>query len=474
LEIQNGASLTINPGKALTVSGILTNFGSLTIKSDASGTGSLISSTTGVDAKVEKFLTKMKWHFIGMPVESGVAGVFHLSSGHAGIYLKTHIESTNTWGPFIVPVTTLLTQGRGYECWVGNSGFNQDETIVFPGKLGAGNYTTGSGSFYALKYTNGHGLNLICNPYPSALQANIGSWSNNNIANKVWTWSPAFGNYVFWGSGDDYGNGYFGTMTGGVIPEMQAFFVEATGSNPSLTFTQTDRVHNGQDFYKDAEIPMNTLLLSIEGNNFQDAVFIHLNPLSTEGYDTDFDVEKLFGLNEAPQLYSQITGKNLSINSIPEPEDDKSIPLGFECEVMDCFTIEASGMDRFYNSTGFYLEDKKTGNLQHLNENPVYTFAGGGMDDPSRFILHFSGVNGISQADQSSFRVYSDGCNIHILNPGGNHASVFVFDIIGKLITEISIQGEHSSQFEVNSATGYYFVKVQSGEEFLTQKVFIR
>ncbi len=139
-----------------------------------------------------------------------------------------------------------------------------DETVVFPGKLGAGDYTTGSGNFYALEYTSGHGLNLICNPYPSALQANISAWTKNNIAPKAWIWSPAFGNYVFWGSGDDYGIGAFGTMTGGVIPEMQAFFVEATGSNPSLTIPQSSRVHSSQAFYKDSEIPMNTLRFDVD------------------------------------------------------------------------------------------------------------------------------------------------------------------------------------------------------------------
>ncbi len=116
--INSGATLTVGSTQALTVSGTLTNNAGepgLLIKSDNSGTGSLISSTTGVDAKVERFLTKMKWHFIGMPVESGVAGVFHLPSGHSDIYLKTHIESTNTFGPYIVPVTTPLIQGRGYE-----------------------------------------------------------------------------------------------------------------------------------------------------------------------------------------------------------------------------------------------------------------------------------------------------------------------------------------------------------------------
>ncbi len=74
---------------------------------------------------------------------------------------------------------------------------------------------------------------------------------------------------------------------------MQAFFVEATGSNPSLDNSAKRRIHSSQAYYKDSEIPMNTLRFDVAGNGYQDAIFINFNELSTEGYDTDYDVEKL-------------------------------------------------------------------------------------------------------------------------------------------------------------------------------------
>ncbi|MCD4744993.1 MAG: S8 family serine peptidase, partial [Bacteroidales bacterium] len=207
LTIESGARLNIPSNNTLTVNGTLTNnagVSGLVIKSTANNaTGSLIHSTGGVNATVEKYLTDMQWHFIGIPVEGEFAGVFHLPGGHSDIYLRTHIEATNTWGVYIVPVTTPLALGRGYETWVGDrAGFHQPETIKFTGLLNTGDHTTGSGGFYGLEYTSGRGLNLISNPYPSALEADIDIWTKTNIDNSVWIWDDASGNYVYWNGTD--------------------------------------------------------------------------------------------------------------------------------------------------------------------------------------------------------------------------------------------------------------------------------
>jgi hypothetical protein len=478
ITINSGAHLHIPSNNTLTVNGTLTNNAGepgLRIESDVTGTGSLISSTTGVDAKVERFLTDWEWHFIGMPVESSLAGVFHLPSGHSDIYLREHIESTNTWGPYIVPVTYPLGQGKGYETWVGDpAGFHQDETILFNGKLNAGNYTTGTGNFCNLEYTSGHGLNLISNPYPSALQANINTWTKTNIAPKAWIWSPAFGNYVFWGSGDNYGNGNYGTMTGGIIPEMQAFFVEATGSNPSLTIPQSDRIHSSQAYYKDSEIPLNTLRFDGIGNGYQDAMFISFKELSTHGYDTDYDIEKLFGLDDAPQLYTEIPGKKLSINALPAMEENLVIPIGFECGVPSDFTITVSGIEGFDQNIEIFLEDLKEGIIHNLIINPDYSFVSDPLDESSRFLLHFGNPNAIGENSANSVRIYANENLVHILNPMMENLDIEVYDVVGRQVTMKHLNGETKVEILVTSGTGYYLVKVLTGDKIVTQKVFIK
>ena len=477
LTINTGSSVTVDAGKALTVYGVLTNnTGNLGVKieSDGSGTGSLINNTPGVDARVERYLTHSKWHFIGMPVETGVAGVFHLSSGHSDIYLRTHVESTNTWGEYIVPVETPLIQGRGYECWVGDPlGFAQDETIVFPGKLNSGNYSTGTGDFYPLEYTSGHGLNLICNPYPSALQANIHTWTKTNIANSVWTWDPDAGNYLYW-NGTGGGGGGYGTLTDGVIPSMQAFFVLATGSGPVLTLPQFDQLHSNQNFYKDSGMPENTIRIDVEGNNYHDAIFISFNEKASEDYDVDYDVEKIYGIDEAPQMFALNGDKKLSIDALPEIGENRKVFIGFECLVQSDFSVSASGMDGFDSNTEFYLEDLKEGVFHNLKDNPTYSFTNSLTDNPDRFILHFDSPNSVDEQRIERVQIYSYNNLINIRNQSHDKMQVFVYDLVGRQILADEYYSSGLIRISTQVEMGYYVVKVLSGGEVTQKKVFLR
>ncbi|MBC8489539.1 MAG: S8 family serine peptidase [Bacteroidetes bacterium] len=477
LTIETGAHLYIPSNNTLTVNGTLTNNAGVTgliIKSDNTGTGSLIHTTNSIDATVERYLTEMKWHFIGMPVESEFAGVFHLPGGHSDIYLRTHIESTNTWDEWIVPVTTPLIQGRGYETWVGNATFHQDETVEFNGVLNVGNYTTGAGNFYGLQYNTGRGLNLICNPYASALEADIDTWSKYKIANSVWTWAPDQGNYVYW-NGIDGENRYgWGTLTGGIIPSMQAFFVLANGANPSLTIPQSNRVHSNQAYYKGTSGMSNTIRLDIEGNGYSDAIFIRFNENATDAYDSDFDVKKLFGLDEAPQLYSIIPDEVLSINSLAELEDYKIVNIGFECGVPEIFTIEASEIESFGKSITIYLEDLKEGIIHNLSENPSYPFVHEIGDDPNRLLLHFGEPSSIDENNQFSVRIYSNENIVYIQNPESTDGDIIIYDMLGREIIREKIKNKDLIRIKVTQGTGYYIVKVQSDGQLVTEKIVIR
>ncbi|MBN2173582.1 MAG: S8 family serine peptidase [Bacteroidales bacterium] len=478
LTIESGAHLIVPANNTLTVNGTLTNnsgISGLVIKSTAEdATGSLIHSTNGVDATVERYLTDYMWHFIGMPIEAGYAGVFHLPAGHSDIYLRSHIESTNTWGPYIVPVITPLVQGKGYECWVGDPlGFHQDEVVKFEGTLNTGNYTTGTGGFYDLEYTSGHGLNLISNPYPSALQGNINTWTKSNIANSIWTWSDTYGNYVYWGTGNDYGGGNFGTMTGGVIPAMQAFFVEATGSNPYLTIPQSDRIHSTQPYYKETEL-LNTVQLDVRGNGYKDVIFVRFDELATNEYDKDFDIRKLYGLDEAPQIYSIIQGANLSVNTLEPTDKYTFVNIGFECAIPELFTINGKNMESFEDGIELFLEDKNENIIQNLKENPEYVFVHDPLNDPGRFVLHFGTPNDITEVNNPKIRIYSYADQVYVQTPEMRSGEIVIYNIMGEEILRKQVEKSGQTVIRLTSGTGYYLVQVQTENKLKTEKVFIK
>jgi hypothetical protein len=482
LTIESGAHLYIPADNGLSVYGTLINNSGVTgliIKSDNSGNGTLVNNTPGVSATVQQYLTHSQWHFITQPVDYEVAGLFDLPPGQSEIYLRSHLEATNTWGDYIVPVNTPLELGRGYETWVGTTGgIVQDEIVEFDGTLNTGNYTTGSAGFYGIQYTNGHGLNLIGNPYPSALEANIQNWvqpNSNPVAHSVWVWDPVIGNYRYWNGINGINNNGYGTLTNGIIPPMQAFFVLATKSNPQITIPQSSRIHSTQPFYKDSWTNENIFSLEVTGNESLDAIFISFMDEATEAFDEAYDVQKLYGLTNAPQFYTISSDRKLSINALQPFYGEKSIVTGFECDFEGYFTFKADHIEFFNNQLEVLIEDTKEGVIQNLRDEPEYTFYHELNDDFNRFIIHFGSPNGIGERnpDFTNIRVYSSGNTIKILNPTPNFIDVIVYDFMGRKIINKSGAANNSISLKVDGSTGYYIVQIRSDIFIKSEKVFV-
>lgn len=71
------------------------------------------------------------------------------------------------------------------------------------------------------------GWNLVGNPSSATIDwSNEGGWTKQNIAHTFYIWSPSSGNYFTW-------NGVIGSGSAHIAP-FQAFWVQATGSNPVL------------------------------------------------------------------------------------------------------------------------------------------------------------------------------------------------------------------------------------------------
>jgi hypothetical protein len=365
--------------------------------------------------------------------------------------------------------------GRGYETWVGTpGGFSQPEIIEFEGALNSGDYTTGEDGFYDLQFTTGHGLNLISNPYPSAIEADIDNWSKRFVSNAVWIWSHTNGNYVYWnGTNGDNGSGW-GTMTGGIIPAMQGFFVQTTRNNSNLTIPQSDRIHSNQEFYKESSIPANTLKLEVEANEYTDVIFVNFNEAASEEFDLEYDVRKLFGLPEAPQLYSRIFNEQLSINSLPGLEDSRMVQLGFECGLPGFYSIHASEFESFAESVSVFIEDTKNGSLQNLSDNPVYQFDYDISDEAGRFVLHFGGPIGVKELSTEIISIYAEEKVVYIRKSSELLGEIAIYDMLGQKIVSQSINDSELQRITIGNGTGYYIVKVQSGKSLMTQKVFIR
>jgi hypothetical protein len=463
----NCKDLTINAGAELTVSSGYYLFvdGDFLLKADSTATGSLVEyggvSVTG-QTDVELYLFENRWHYVSSPVSGAVANVFF------DIYLKYFNEPDSTWN-YIGNINDPLTVGTGYAAWSSPIWFGSTTVSFNGGSLNTVN------KVIPVTYNNdlgdGHGWNLVGNPYASAIDWDDANWVKTNIDATVYVWNGT--QYIYWNT-----NTQLGGLTNGIIPAMQAFFVKANASGPALTIPNDARLH-GYDPYKGSGVDQ-LLELTVNGNGYTDQIFICFNEYATEGFDSDFDAYKLMGIDEAPQLYSIAGDEILSINALPEMSSGMVIPLGFKVGAETEYTIIASDLESFGLSTGIYLEDLQEGVITDLTEQNEYTFVANPEDDPDRFLIHF-GVVGIEDQPQDvetnkDITIYSVENSVYIRNNTKQaiQGDVSICNAMGQEIMRTKLLNNSLNKIDVNTEAGYYIVKVNTGTDLYTEKVFIK
>lgn len=136
------------------------------------------------------------------------------------------------------------------------------------------------------------------------------------------------------------------------------------------------------------------LFLTLTGNGFYDQAFVVFIPDATTGFDPQYDAYKLMGSYDAPQLYSIISCCNLSINALPEINNNMTVQLGFRVGANTNYTMQADSLFTFGNDTSIVIEDTKENMFYSLKTQSSFTFFGETTDMAERFKIHFfTGMN---------------------------------------------------------------------------------
>lgn len=463
LTIDAGAVLTIDPGKALTVNGTLVNNNGnsgLIIDSDATGTGSLIQHTASVGATVKRYLTGSAtltsgiYHFVSIPV--------YYSNPTSNLFLGSHLykldptqqdpDNSDHYGLWVnlgSSTTTPLSGNSGYMVYYPAA----EHTYSFAGNLNTGLFSP------AVSYGGTYTFNLIPNPYPSAINwgASAG-WVKSNIGATAWIWNAGSGNYSTL-SGPSY------------VPAGQAIIVMASGE-PVLTMNNNACVHHAQAFYKSAKA--NTLKITAHCNNYHDETFVCLSDSAGSGFDPQLDGFKLWGLKDAPQLWTEKENYRLSINELPLRDEAVIVPLDFKTDYTGEVVLGVSGTDGFEPWLPIRLHDHLSGTLTDLRQNPTYTFVHNPDNTHKRFSLVFGSPTGIgeNQPIEGRVRVMDGSILLDIPSMNGSEASVKVFGMQGQVILSIQRMINGTLQFEAPTSAGVYVIAVASRNgDFVTRFV---
>jgi hypothetical protein len=484
LTIASIGSVTISPGKSLTISGAITNdagTGGLVIQSNAS----LLNNATNVSGSVQRpIASNNQWHFLSCPMAQAtmpeicdgnfapLVTNFNASTGATYDFFfwqEPHAVGNLNWISLKKPdwsVNTLkfgnpprFVTGKGYLVEY-SSAFSGSSEKTFAGSLGAGSIDlpvtkTAGGNFY----------NLLGNPYPSYIdwKAPVG-WTRGVIEDEgggknVWIWNGTTGNYGVYNSASSGDAGTNGVSR--YIAPVQGFFVKAA-SNGNVTVADDVRCHSSQAWLKADE---NNLRLNVTSflNGYSDEVLVEF------GHAVNGGAEKWFSIySEAPSLYMPVGENIFSLRFLGNVSENPALPLSFKAGVDGNYSITASGTESF---TNVILQDLKTGTTQEMKTTPVYNFTSSITDEASRFMLRFSPV-GIETQDAGNNGIFVYDNILNITNPG--ESVIAVYNIVGQKILERQTQSEGLVQIKLEIQTGYYIVKLTTGQKSFAKKIFVK
>jgi hypothetical protein len=444
---------TINISSFANCKNLVIGTGSLSV---ANGGSFIPTGTVTGDVTVLRNIAGLnQYHFLSSPISNAALGNVFPAGDVLNIYLREYNEATGNWVNLAIPAT--LENGKGYSFFMDIA----NTTATFTGTLNNSNVLPMMSNSGTSGNTNYDGWNLLGNPFASAIQWGLGSWALNNVNNEVHVWSN--GVYLSYAGGT-------GSLTDGIIPAQQGFFVKANAPVPSLTIPTASRLHSSQGFYKNNIADLLRLDVS-DNSTYTDATFVRFNYDATEEFDQAFDAHKLDNDEAAPMLYTMHGETRFSINTLKSISETPEVPVYFKAGADGEYTINASGMESFENRI-IYLTDLLTGLRQDLRENPVYAFNASTGDDANRFKLSFATV-GIGEQPGLNIGVYAANGEIRLQLPEAMRGTVNVASLSGQILLSRNFSASGEFGIRTQLPAGIYLVTVVTDQGIATRKVFI-
>jgi hypothetical protein len=452
LTIESGAVLTIAAGKAMTVSGTITNYAGTTglvIKSDATGDASFIGPATA--ATVERYVPASKWILLSSPVTSAI------NSLYTGMYMKQYSEAANAFGPLITATNVALTPGTGSVVWA-----TAEKTVIYSGTINSGTITVTTP-----KTTQG--FTLTGNPFTSAIDWNAASgWNKTNLSASIWVWNQTANQYATW-------NGSVGTNNGSRYLALgQGFFVQASTTGASLGIASGAQLHNSVSLMRSVKVDPDIMRVMVTGNNYSDEMIIANIPGALPGIDYSFDAQKMMGSEAAPQLYTVKAQTMMTIASLGTIDATTEIPV--------CIKVGAAGEYtlNFINNLNpgvlyTFLRDNQTMRITSVADMPAVTFTASPLDNPDRFTLLFNSqsiITGTTENKSEMIRVWNASNKLNVVIPENEElVTIEIFNMNGiklRTITTAPIR-----DIDLNLNTAMYIVKVKTTKQVQISKIVL-
>lgn len=479
LTINSDVRVTISQDCRMTVTGNLSNSGTMTIESGSeTSSGSLIVSGTSTgNITYERFMTGSKWHLTASPFVGQDVGDFLTNASNdivlngSDYSMMDYSESSDAWNSYFTSATAgNFTAGAGYI-----AKRDSDGIVSFTGTLIT--------SDLAIDITrDNYGWNLVSNPFPSAIGATTRASSTANFidVNASADLDPSYGGLYIW----DHDNTTYkiinnsgGTLNQDYLQAGQAFFVRSRTSGSTIDITEAMQSHQGAIVFKSTKQRWPSVKLIAESGEEKSSTMIKFNEGMTRGLDVTYDA----GLFEAKPDFSLSTrliednGVRFAIQCLPDYEyDDMVIPV-----IMDApdgtkitFRTEVNDLPSNYR---VILEDRQTGVFTDLEnfEKSYSATLDNNTEMVQRFYLHTQYNLPTDPELTDQFQIIPQKHLERILIRGVEYDCLLsIYDLSGRLIKRFELEAsiEYSIPF-AGVKSGIYIVQISTNELTTSKKM---
>jgi Secretion system C-terminal sorting domain len=490
----------------------------LTLKSDANGTARIANSPGTISGNYyaeQYFPANREYRFICAPVVGATALQWRnngSTTSHTGLGISitganpssnsfdastankpsafwydetiagsvTNVNSTGTDDPGWTSISNGnsygLTNGKGFRVLVrGDRDIDLTKSSPSPSTTtitSYGTYPRTSGSSVVLNVTNtnrtsetNNGLNLVGNPFPSAIDWN--SIALSNVDNGYATYDPVGHKYVAW-------NGSLGDATR-YISSGQAFFVMCTNSGTgTLTVEEADKYDGkGGNFFLEKLSNHMRINLMYDSTYNSDA-FIHFRDDASDVKDV-YDIQQFY-VNGTNIASLDKNGKPYKINSLKTLDSLTVVPLSI------AGTPEASLKLSFYDIPSFYgykleLVDTYLKKTVEITEAMIYNLditSDSFTVKDGRFYINIAKIPGLKNRSFESNKIANiypnpiqDKMAIR-LDKKITQANYEIFNSIGQMITKGTIESPESTINTSSYSNGTYYLIVKTNNSSQT------
>ena len=480
LAVSPGGKLTIESNASVTTSGSVVNNGTIIIRSDINGTGSLITSenaTGSGQALVERYMSKNQWHIISSPTGTQTISNFLADNIDIPIVSGTtptqygmmdYDPTTDKWNPYFTDATTgTLGIGKGYMVRVEDP----VQTLRFQGILNAPTTTNIS-----------TGWNCIGNPFTSAIRIIGIGGSNNFIGANASAFESSFGALYFWNQASiKYDVVTLGDLSGFYASVGQGFFMKAKAGATSVIFTPAMQVHRIDAPFKSNEAPIPSIQLMVESGSKKASTDIRFVEGTTKGLDFGYDAG-LFTTDKSFALYTKLVednGVDFQLQCLPTNQyKDLVIPIGIDSKAGGEIVLSVQTVQLDPNCK-VILEDKLTHTFTDLSKGNYKAAVLANSSTSERFFLHtddiISGLKDQVLPDGNVTAYAKGNKEIRVIGEIGEGAVATLVNGLGQVLLTKKLSAGNLNIIGVpNLSSGVYLLNIIDKGTPQTIKIMIR